>query len=87
MSYAITAIAGIGPAMSAKLKALGIRTTEKLLELAATALFLAREGFSDPWSETARRKPDKAEGGRLDKSKQLYQRLRQVQTPRSLPAL
>ena len=37
MSYAITAIAGIGPAMSAKLKALGIRTTEKLLELAATA--------------------------------------------------
>jgi hypothetical protein len=57
------------------------------LELAATALFLAREGFSDPWSETARRKPDKAEGGRLDKSKQLYQRLRQVQTPRPLPAL
>jgi len=37
LSYAITAIAGIGPAMSAKLKALGIRTTEKLLELAATA--------------------------------------------------
>jgi uncharacterized protein len=57
------------------------------LELAATALFLAREGFVDPWSETARRKPDKAEGGRLDKSKQLYQRLRQVQTPRALPAL
>src|SRR5258708_30323876 len=37
LSYAITAIAGIGLAMSAKLKALGIRTTEKLLELAATA--------------------------------------------------
>jgi predicted RecB family nuclease len=37
LSYAITAIAGIGPAMSAKLKALGIRTTEKLLALAATA--------------------------------------------------
>src|SRR5437667_9608179 len=37
LSYPITAIAGIGPAMSAKLKALGIRTTEKLLELAATA--------------------------------------------------
>jgi uncharacterized protein len=57
------------------------------LELAATALFLAREGFSDPWFETARRKPDKAEGDRLEKAKQLYQRLRRVQTPRPLPAL
>jgi len=57
------------------------------LELAATALFLAREGFSDPWCETARRKPDKAEGGRIEKAKQLYQHLRRVQTPRPLPAL
>ena len=32
MSYPLTAIAGIGPAMAARLKALGIRTTEKLLE-------------------------------------------------------
>src|SRR3954469_2774226 len=37
LSYPLTAIAGIGPAMSAKLKTLGIRTTEKLLEMAATA--------------------------------------------------
>ena len=37
MSYPLTAIAGIGPAMSARLKTLGIRTTEKLLELSATA--------------------------------------------------
>lgn len=57
------------------------------LELAATALFLAKEGFTDPWTETARRKPDKADAGRLDKAKQLYQRLRAVQTPRPLPAL
>jgi hypothetical protein len=57
------------------------------LELAATALFLAREGFGDPWFEAARRKPDKAEGGRLDRSKQLYKRLQRVQTPRSLPVL
>ena len=34
MAYSITAIAGIGPAMAARLKALGIRTTEKLLEAA-----------------------------------------------------
>ena len=36
MSYPLTAIAGIGPAMTARLKALGIRTTDKLLEAAKT---------------------------------------------------
>lgn len=34
MSYPLTAITGIGPAMTARLKALGIRTSEKLLEAA-----------------------------------------------------
>src|SRR4051812_11178122 len=48
------------------------------LELAATAAFLANDGFPDPWAETARRKPDKADGGRLDKAKQLYLRLRSI---------
>ncbi len=57
------------------------------LELAATALFLAYERFQDPWGETARRKPDKAEGGRLERAHQLYQRLRSVPTPRSLPPI
>jgi uncharacterized protein len=57
------------------------------LELAATALFLAKEGFTDPWTETARRKPDKADAERLDKARQLYRRLRAVQTPHPLPAL
>ena len=37
MSYPISAIAGIGPAMTARLKAIGIRTTEKLLEAAKSA--------------------------------------------------
>jgi len=36
LSYPLTAIAGIGPAMTARLKALGIRTTDKLLEAAKT---------------------------------------------------
>lgn len=36
MAYSITAIAGIGPAMTAKLKSIGIRTTAKLLEAART---------------------------------------------------
>jgi uncharacterized protein YwgA len=57
------------------------------LELAATAAFLASEGFRDPWSETARRKPEKAEDGRLERAKQLYRRLQQIRTPRSLPAI
>ena len=37
MSYAIMDIEGIGPLMAAKLKTLGIRTTDKLLEAAKTA--------------------------------------------------
>ena len=36
MSYPLRAIAGIGPAMAARLKAHGIRTTEKLLEASKT---------------------------------------------------
>lgn len=36
MSYSLSAIAGIGPAMSARLKTLGIRTSEKLLEASKT---------------------------------------------------
>lgn len=57
------------------------------LELAATAAFLAYEGFPDPWTETARRKPEKAESGRLERAKLLYARLQQVPTPRPLPAI
>jgi uncharacterized protein len=57
------------------------------LELAATAAFLASNGFLDPWAETARRKPEKAEGGRLEQAKQLYSRLRQVSTPGPLPEI
>jgi predicted flap endonuclease-1-like 5' DNA nuclease len=37
VSYPLRAIAGIGPAMVAKLRSLGIRTTEKLLEASKTA--------------------------------------------------
>ena len=48
------------------------------LELATTAAYLAHEGEDDPWGETARRKPDKAEDGRLENAKQLYQELRGI---------
>ena len=50
MSYPIRAIAGIGPAMAAKLKALGIRTTEKLLEAVKD-----REGPQDSRRKARRR--------------------------------
>lgn len=55
------------------------------LELAATALFLSVE-FDDPWSETARRKPEKADGDRLLKSKELYRRLYTL-VPARLPSI
>lgn len=58
------------------------------LELAATAAFIAVvERNEHPWEETARRKPEKIEGGRLDKAKIAYQTLRSIQTPTPLPAI
>lgn len=57
------------------------------LELAATAVFLASEGFADPWAETARRKPEKVEGGRLKRAKALYRQFQAIQTPQPLPAI
>ena len=55
------------------------------LELAATAIFLAKEGYAEPWTETARRKPEKAGDGRLFKAKELYNRLLAIETPVRLP--
>lgn len=56
------------------------------LELAATAVFLAREGEDDPWGETAIRKPEKA-NAKLEKAKALYSNLRSIPVPRELPAI
>lgn len=56
------------------------------LELAATAAFLAAEGSTDPWTETAKRKPDKAKIG-LGDAKALYAKLRAIDVPRRLPAI
>lgn len=57
------------------------------LELAATALLLRQDGFADPWSETERRKPEKAADGRLERAKQLYRHVREIKTPEPLPVL
>jgi len=45
------------------------------LELAATADFLGRKGFKDPWTETTRRKSLKASPDRIVKAKRLLQEL------------
>ncbi len=58
-----------------------------VLELAATAAFLAEEGHPDPWSETAKRKPEKVSNGRLDRARELYARLKGVPVPREFPDL
>ena len=57
------------------------------LELAATALFLHAEGSHSAWQETARRKPEKVEGGMLEKARELYAKIRTLQTPRKFPDL
>ncbi|CAM5763935.1 hypothetical protein LMIY3S_00978 [Labrys miyagiensis] len=57
------------------------------LELAATAVFLSGEGYEDPWAETARRKPEKADGGRIDKAQNLLRSLSRIPTPLSLPRI
>jgi uncharacterized protein YwgA len=54
------------------------RSDAVLLELAATAAYLAQENKPQPWEETARRKPDKAADGRLERARELYGHLRSV---------
>lgn len=67
-------------------RAAGINSIE--LELAATAAFLsAVEGRTDPWEETARRKPEKARDGRIDRAKEAYRRLLELETPNPLPRI
>ena len=56
------------------------------LELAATAIFLAREGYSFPWEETWRRKRDKATEKNVDFSVRLFEAFRSV-VPEVIPVL
>ena len=58
------------------------------LKLAATAAFLAvEESVAEPWRETARRKPEKADSERLARAQELYQKLCSIKTPRGLPQI
>lgn len=57
------------------------------LELAATAAFLADEGSRDPWEDTRKFKPEKAQGGRLENAKALYRQFQKIDTPKPLPRI
>ena len=58
------------------------------LELAATAAYLAAaEKCPDPWEETARRKPEKATGGRIDRAKDAYRQLLTLKGAKRLPRI
>lgn len=75
------------PAVRRKLAEVAAGADAIELELAATAAFLATEDCPDPWTETARRKPEKADSGRLDRAKTLYRTLQAIETPVRLPEI
>ena len=56
------------------------------LELAATAVLLASEGYGDPWKETEQRKPEKAAGGRVDRARALLAEFRKLDEKGLIPA-
>ncbi|MBC6441664.1 MAG: hypothetical protein GDA53_00785 [Rhodobacteraceae bacterium] len=56
-----------------------------VLELAATAVFLFRDGYADPWAEIKRRKPVKVKDGRLEQAQELLRELKKVKVPSPLP--
>ncbi len=58
------------------------------LELLATAAYLSREeDVTDPWAETARRKPNKATADRIAAAKMAYEELRHFSVPKPLPVI
>jgi len=56
-----------------------------VLDLAATAAYLAKRNHKDPWGETARRKAAYAANGRLDEARELYGRFKKLRLPVELP--
>jgi len=77
--------ANVDPARS-KLTSMAAKANAVELELAATAVFLAKD-YSDPWAETARRKPEKVGDGRLERAKELYCQLANIKAPVPLPPI
>ena len=71
----------------AQVAAIAAKADAVELELAATAVYLANEGFADPWAETTRRKPEKSTQQRIAGAKSLLEKLGKVQLPNPLPNL
>lgn len=68
-----------------KLAIIAASTDAIVLELAATAAFLKKEGYDDPWEETRNRKPDKTTPARVEAAKSMYRKLMKLDTPNKLP--
>jgi hypothetical protein len=84
-----TQIAASGSVNDARRQAvnLGNSADPVELELAATAVLLASEGYSDPWVETEQRKPEKAAGGRIGRAKELLQKFKGLDEKGLIPNL
>ena len=87
------AVSGMATSGRAKFIAATAGVDAVELELAATAAFLyAEEGIGrqrgeDAWEETARRKPEKAAEGRLERAKAVYRTFLDIPAPRELPRI
>jgi uncharacterized protein len=86
-SYSVYSASNSSGAASSRqcLAALAANADSVVLELTATAVFLAREGFDDPWAETIRRKPEKANADRIRRAKELFREFSAIETPTRWP--
>lgn len=73
------------PAARRELASQAAMASSPVLGLAATAVYLSREGCANPWAETERRMPGRAEDGRLDQAKELLRQLKRIDVPNPLP--
>lgn len=64
---------------------LGNQSDPVELELAATAVYLAKEGFDHPWDETENRKPEKASLERIERAKALLNKFKDLDNKKMLP--
>jgi uncharacterized protein YwgA len=86
--YSIFRATGPAPRIRAEMQQMidvSIAANPIELELAATAVYLFREGYRQPWDETAKRKTDKAQY--VADAKQLYAKLAGIRAPSPLPDL
>lgn len=90
-SYSIYTAEGVNeessPAGRVALTRQASQVDSVVLELAATAIFLKKDDYEDPWEETARRKPEKLDNERLGQARELLTKLREIDVPAPLPEL